>query len=383
MTRVAIIGAGIIGASCALYAARAGLQVTVLERHSVAAGTTGAGEGNLLVSDKTPGAELELAQRSLQLWDELAAEIGAHALEFEHKGGLIVARSEPAMTALSASATRQRAAGVVNDVVDADGLRQLEPHLARDAGLAGGVFYPDDAQLQPVLATARLLQAAIDAGATLRLGVDVTGAKLADGRIAALTTSAGTIASDYVVNAAGTWAGQLGSALGAPVPVAPRRGFILVTEPLPPMIRHKVYSADYVANVASNSQGLETSSVIEGTRSGPVLIGASRERVDFRRTISLPVVRRLAALAIELFPALRTVNLMRTYVGFRPYCPDHLPIIGADPRVPGLLHACGHEGAGIGLAPATGELIAQLITEQPTSVGADSFRPDRLIGHAA
>ncbi len=59
---------------------------------------------------------------------------------------------------------------------------------------------------------------------------------------------------------------------------------------------------------------------------------------------------------------LAQVNLMRVYAGFRPYCPDHLPLIGADERVPGLLHACGHEGAGIGLAPATGELIAELVT---------------------
>ena len=61
------------------------------------------------------------------------------------------------------------------------------------------------------------------------------------------------------------------------------------------MVRHKVYSADYVANVASDDAGLETSPVVEGTRSGTVLIGASRERVGFDTTISIPVVRRLAA----------------------------------------------------------------------------------------
>ena len=91
--------------------------------------------------------------------------------------------------------------------------------------------------------------------------------------------------------------------------------------------------------------------MVEGTRSGTVLIGASRERVGFDRTISIPVVRQLAAQAIALFPVLAGINLMRVYAGFRPYCPDHLPVIGEDPRLPGLLHACGHEGAGIGLAP--------------------------------
>ena len=68
----------------------------------------------------------------------------------------------------------------------------------------------------------------------------------------------------------------------------------------------------------------------------------------------LPVVRRLAAQAVRLFPVLADVTLLRSYAGFRPYCPDHLPVIGPDPRAPGLLHACGHEGAGVGLAAGTG-----------------------------
>ena len=76
-----------------------------------------------------------------------------------------------------------------------------------------------------------------------------------------------------MVNAAGTWAGQLATLAAAPVPVAPRRGFVLVTEPLPRLIRRKVYFADYVADVASDSAALQTSPVVEGTPAGNVLIG--------------------------------------------------------------------------------------------------------------
>ena len=122
-----------------------------------------------------------------------------------------------------------------------------------------------------------------------------------------------------------------------------------------------------MANVASDDAGLETSVVVEGTRAGTVLIGASRERVGFDRTMSLPVLRRLAAQAVGLFPFLAEVNLLRSYLGFRPYCPDHLPVIGPDPRVPGLVHACGHEGAGIGLSAATGS---------PHRADADRAAPD-------
>ena len=101
-----------------------------------------------------------------------------------------------------------------------------------------------------------------------------------------------------------------------------------------------------------------------------MLIGASRERVGFDRPCSVEVVRGLAAQAVRLFPVLADVSLLRVYRGFRPYCPDHLPVIGPDPRVPGLLHACGHEGAGIGLAPATGALIADLLAGRAPEVDA-------------
>ena len=147
-------------------------------------------------------------------------------------------------------------------------------------------------------------------------------------------------------------------------------------------VRHKVYAAEYVANVASESTDLQISAVVEGTRSGTILIGASRERVGFDRTFSLPVLRRLAAQAIELFPFLARVHAIRVYQGFRPYCPDHLPVIGPDPRVPGLMHACGHEGAGIGLAPATGALIAAALTGTAPAIPLTQFRPDRFAGGA-
>ncbi len=156
-----------------------------------------------------------------------------------------------------------------------------------------------------------------------------------------------------------------------------------MTEPLPRVVRHKVYTAEYVANVASSDADLQTSVVIEGTRGGTVLIGASRERVGFDRTMSLEVVRRLAAQAIGLFPFLADVSLLRTYLGFRPYCPDHLPVIGEDPRAPGLIHACGHEGAGIGLAAATAHLLAQHVTGRPTDLDLAPFRPDRFADDAA
>jgi glycine/D-amino acid oxidase-like deaminating enzyme len=378
-----VIGAGIVGAACAHYLAEAGLNVLVVDRGPVSGGSTGAGEGNILVSDKDPGAELDLALLSRALWAELADVLGDRS-ELERKGGLVVAATGSGHAALVRRAVEQRAAGVdVVDVAAAD-LRSYEPHLAD--GLAGGCFYPQDMQVQPMLAAALLLRRARDGGrVTVVTGCEVLDvARDAAGGITSVRTAGGTVATRVVVNAAGTWSGEVARLAGAYLPILPRRGFILVTEPLPVVVRHKVYTADYVDNVASDDAGLETSTVVEGTRAGTVLIGASRERVGFDRTLDWAVVARLAALAIEIFPVLAGVQLLRTYSGFRPYCPDHLPVIGPDPRVPGLFHACGHEGAGIGLAPASGLLVAQAATGSVTTLALEPFSPVRFeqVAHA-
>ncbi|MFF4655346.1 NAD(P)/FAD-dependent oxidoreductase [Streptomyces sp. NPDC001381] len=374
---VVVVGAGMVGAACALYAARAGLDVVLVDRGPVAGGTTGAGEGNLLVSDKEPGPELRLALLSLRLWADLAEELGA-AVEYEPKGGLVVASTPEALSALTDLAAGQRAAGVETVAVEPGRLHDHEPYVA--PGLAGGVLYPQDAQVMPTLAAARLVRAS---GARLETGRTVTGVlRGADGSVRGVRTDQGDVLAPAVVNAAGTWGGEVAALAGAPLPVLPRRGFVLATEPLPRRVRHKVYAADYVADVASDSAALQTSPVVEGTAAGPVLIGASRERVGFDRSFSLPVVRALAAGATRLFPFLEHVRVMRTYLGFRPYLPDHLPAVGADPRVPGLFHACGHEGAGIGLATGTGHLIAQALTGAVPELDLAPFRPDRFAEEA-
>ena len=349
---VVVVGAGIIGAACSYFLARGGLRVAVVERGTVASGTTGAGEGNILVSDKEPGPELE------------------------PKGGLVVAAGPEERAQLDRFAAAQAAAGVEIEPAGPADLRTLEPHLAD--GLAGGVRYPQDMQVQPMIAAARLLRRARELGAELLFRQEVTGLEAAGGRVTGVRTARGVLSAGLVVNAAGPWAGELAARAGAPLPVLPRRGFILVTEALPRLIRHKVYTADYVANVASGSAGLEISTVVEATASGTVLIGASRERVGFDRSPSLRVVGMLAARATRLFPVLSEARAIRFYRGFRPYCPDHLPVIGADERLAGLLHACGHEGAGVGLAPATGHLIAQLAAGQAPAMSLAPFAPGRF-----
>lgn len=382
--RVLVVGAGVIGAAVARGLALAGAEVTVLERAATAGGTSASGEGNVLVSDKGPGPELELARRSVSLWPALAVELadelgpGFPGVELQIKGGLVVATGTTGAAALLDFAAEQRAAGVRADVLDDRTARSMEPDLT--PGLTAAVHYPEDAQVQPVAATEALLASARRHGARVLQGHDVCDAVLRSGRIAGLRVRRGSsteeLLADHVVLAAGPWSGEVAGRLGAELPVRPRRGTVLVTSRMPQRIRHKVYDADYVGAVSSGAADLQVSSVVESTAAGTVLIGSSRERRGFDARIQTAVLAELARRALRLFPFLSTASVMRAYGGFRPFVPDHLPVIGADPRLPGLWHATGHEGAGIGLAPATAELIVDLMSGRGHPM-AGAFAVDR------
>jgi glycine/D-amino acid oxidase-like deaminating enzyme len=190
-------------------------------------------------------------------------------------------------------------------------------------------------------------------------------------------TSQGVIAVSALVIAAGAFSADVARLAGVELEVVPRRGHVLVTEPLPPMVRHKVYEAGYVADVESDEAGLLSSSVVEGTQSGPILLGSTRELAGWDRCFDMRAATLIAQRAVRLFPFLADVRIIRGYLGFRPATPDHLPIIGTCPAAPGVWFATGHEGAGVGLAMATADLISAQICGAASPLDATPFAPDR------
>jgi glycine/D-amino acid oxidase-like deaminating enzyme len=380
---VIIVGAGIVGAACAYALSRAGLAVTVIEAKAAASGTSGQGEGNILVSDRGPGAELVLAQYSLTRWDRIEQELAERlparfpAIEYERKGGVVVATTEAGAESLLAFAGTQRPAGVTAIELDHDGALALEPHLNPEVTAA--VHYPQDAQVQPVIATEALLAAARALGAMTIFGEAVIGALRGPGdAITGVRTKRAEYQAGQVIIACGPWSAQVAETLGSWLPVRPRRGVLLVTTRMPHKIFHKVYDADYVGAVASDDHGLQTSSVIESTAGGTVLVGSSRRQSGFDQSLDLQAVREIARKAITVFPFLADASVMRVYGGLRPFMPDHLPVIGPDPLISGLWHATGHEGAGISLSLGTGDLITSLITGRTPPVDPQPYAPARL-----
>ncbi|WP_372506171.1 NAD(P)/FAD-dependent oxidoreductase [Actinomadura madurae] len=288
---------------------------------------------------------------------------------------MVVATTAAGAATLAGFAGGQRAAGVTAEDLDAAALAAAEPHLTRD--VTGAVHYPQDAQVQPAGAATALLAAAARAGAALRTGCEVLGAVRRGGRLTGVRTTGGTIEGDAVVNAAGPWSGRVAARLGVRLGVAPRRGEVLVTAPMPPTVFHKVYDAGYVGAVGSGAGELQASAVVESTRAGTILLGSSRRRVGFDDRIRPEVLSVIAAKALRLFPSLAGVPVMRAYGGFRPYVSDHLPVIGADPHLDGLWHATGHEGAGVGLSTGTAAVLRDLMLGREPAVDAEPFRAAR------
>jgi len=373
---VVVIGAGIVGASCAFFLAQGGLKVALVERGGIASGTSGSGEGNILVSDKEPGAELALAQRGCLLWKTLASAF-PEDFEFEEKGGVVVAETDAHLQALTERTSALCDAGVTAHMLTHAELRELEPHLAHD--LAGAAYFPQDAQVQPMLACAALVRHARQHGAILLDHTEIIAVERdQQGAIRAVRTSKGPITTPRLINAAGPWSAQIAALLGLDLPIQPRKGHIVVTEPLPRLVHHKVFEASYSDTVNTSDSARQVASVVEGTQSGTILLGSSRQLVGFDPTIEVPVVQAIVQRAMRYFPILAHAHALRTYVGFRPFAPDHLPIIGEEPDVPGYYINPGHEGAGIGLGPISVKLLSQLILGQALDMDLAPFRPTRF-----
>jgi glycine/D-amino acid oxidase-like deaminating enzyme len=373
---VIVVGAGVVGASCAYYLASSGARVKLLDRSFVASGSSGACEGNVLAWDKELERELPLALRSAELWAELAERL-PDDFEYDRKGSVVVAETEKELAASAERAQTLAVLGVKGEVLDAAALRREEPYAAHD--LPGGVLYPGDAQLEPRLATAALVNAAVAKGASLTIERSVDRLlRGRDGRVTGIETSGGRLAAGAVVIAAGVWTPALLETAGLSVPVTPRKGQIVVLERSPVRFRRKLSEAGYVAAVEADDAALQVAMVVESTVSGTALLGSSRQHVGFDREVDLAVAAAIARRAARFFPVLHDARALRVYAGLRPLTPDHVPIVGPFAEVPNLCVATGHEGAGIGLAPATGELVAAWHAGEPTPLPIEWFSPDRF-----
>lgn len=374
---VVVIGAGIVGASVCRELAVRGVETCLLDRGPIAGGTTGLGEGNILCADKEPGPELELARHGQWLYHELEERLGG-AIGLRRRGALVIYPTDPEMQAGAAHAARMAAAGVTVQVIDGVELRELEPELAGD--LAGAAFFPEDMQCDAASVAREMAREASAAGARILTGAGTARIVVESGRVTRVESDRAWISCDAAVVATGAWSAALADSAGLSLPVAPRKGQLLMTEPAAMAVRYKLLDGSYTATVSAAAADLQLATVLETTVEGNLLVGSSRELRGFDTTVDPDVSAAIFRRAMRLLPGLADVRVTRAWAGLRPFLPDHRPAIGQSTLVGGLWAATGHEGAGVGLGPITGRLIAQAYCGDATAVDLAPFAVDRFAG---
>jgi glycine/D-amino acid oxidase-like deaminating enzyme len=374
MPRIAIIGAGIVGAAAAHRLARRGAEVVWIDRTDPGQATA-AGAGILPPSAHFSGnAELELltahARRHYPaLLEQLRAE-GEADIGYDVVGALHVATSPDELARLPevhGDAARRAGAGLphVGDVreLDGAGARALFPALGEI--VLGAVYMSGAARVDGRRMLAALRRAALGRGVEPIAGS--ARLQLTAGALSGVSVDGRTIAVDAVIVAAGAWSRALAEQAGVALAVAPQRGQIAHLS-LPgtrtagwPIVLG--FGPDYMLTFPEDR----------------VVVGATRENdagYDYRSTVD--GVQRVLSDALRIAPRLASATLHEVRVGFRPLARDGKPVLGPSARVPNLFFATGHGGFGLELGPYSGALVADLALGDAAPLDLSPFSADRF-----
>ncbi len=369
---VVVIGGGVIGTAAAYYLAGEGTRVTLVERRGIGQEASGANVGLVTLfsghslDEPDPGPLYELTRASIDAYETFGADLGVD-IEYEQCGGVVFAETEEKLAVIRRAYEGYAKHGVPVEWLDPRGVRECEPAFWSER-ILGGAFCPVNGQVNPLLLCRAFARGARRRGARIMLGVTAHNVYHGNGRVRAVCTSEGDIPCEFVVNAAGAWAAEVGDMVGQRLPVVPARGQILLTEPLPRFI-HRVVS------------GAEPSA--RQTRRGNVIIGSTVENAGYDKGVTVDTIAHFAAGAVPRFPRLAGVSVIRSWAGLRPATPDHMPIIELMEEPAGLCLAVGHSRRGICYAAGTGRVVADLIAGRPPSLALDAFRLSRFAEAAA
>jgi glycine oxidase len=364
---VIVVGAGVIGLSCAWRIAERGLSVCVLDRApEPGAGASGVAAGMLApVTEAEWGAQalLDLNLESAERWPAFAAELQAAAgsdVGYHRAGALVVAADRDDAEELRRLHAFQESLGLDVEWLGSRAARQLEPALS--PRIAGAIHAPHEAQADPRALTSALAAGLVRAGGELVCGVNVC-ALTGDG----VDTASGPVRADQVVVAAGAWSSDLDAC--AP-PVRPVKGQILRLRRAagqPPLSERLIRTPRcYVVDRVG----------------GEVVIGATVEERGFDEAVTADGVYRLLEAAWEVLPDAGELEWVEAAARLRPGTPDNAPAIGRDSR-DGVVWATGHFRNGILLAPVTADAVAEIVSGGGAPAAVAPFAPERFVNAPA
>jgi sarcosine oxidase subunit beta len=374
---VVIIGGGIMGSSCAYYLSKTGIRVHLVEKGALGSGTSKAGMCHL-VTWHEPEVQLTFAQVGIKLYEVLSQELSTD-IEFRKTGALSVVENPESMSLVIEMAQRLQNWGVKCHVLSADEIMKMEPNIS--SHICGGVFYTNDAQVNPLHTTLALGMGAKENGATIEPFTEVVAIELNAGRdaVEAVVTNKGRIPTRCVINAAGTWGASIARMVGLDIPITPRKGHLVLTAQLPEnsFTNKTIFSAGYLDSVKGDAD-IAVTSHIQQLKNGNLLLGSSRQFAGFDTSVDSKVISMMLGRSIHVFPFLKDVHAIRTWSGLRPYTPDLRSVLGPVEGIRGFFMACGHEGLGLTEGPITGKLISQLVRGEDPEIDIEVLSPNRF-----
>jgi sarcosine oxidase subunit beta len=363
---VVIIGAGITGLSAGYWLAKSGARVIVLDKGRTAWEASSRATGFLSLRGEQ-ALESPLAAEAEKLWMTLDQELG-YPTEWKAGGRLWVAASEPEWIELQATHQQFLQTGIAFSLIDAKQAREIVPALS-DA-IVGGIHTSRSGHANPQRASQAFAWAFQDRGGTIFENTPAIGIALEDGRVCAVLTPQGRIATDVVVNCAGPQSGLIAAMVGVNLPVAAVRLEAMVTVPIPPLF-----------DVALVGNGLS----LRQTRRGNIHFnGGPHEWIDTSLTgepakPNTPIIRNIARRLAELFPSVAGIELLRSWAGVVELTPDQTCIIDRLNTPQGMI-VVTTSGHGFGLAPSVGKAVCELALIGKTTMPVAGLGLDRFVG---
>lgn len=357
---VVIVGGGIVGSSVAYHLTAAGCRnVLVVERESQPGkGSTGKSMGGVRAQFSTP-VNIQMSLYAIPFYASFDESLG-HPAGYRPQGYLFCATEEKHMAYLRANYEKQIALGLKDvRIVSGDEIRAMFP-LLRGDDIVGGSFCATDGFVDPYSAMVGFMTWAGEHGATLWKNAAVTAIRKDASGIAEVETSRGTVATRVVVNCAGAWAAAVAKMVDVDLPVTPLRRMLVPTEPFDQF----PHSAPMIIDM-SNGFHFRPESL------GFLLAWNDPEETAGEKTNFEPAfIEKILTRAADRVPCFENlaVNPKRAWAGLYEMTPDHHPILGEVPDVPGFFCANGFSGHGVMHAPATGKILSDLILTRKTDL---------------
>jgi sarcosine oxidase subunit beta len=370
---VVIVGGGIVGLAAAYYLRDRGVDVVICERSSVGSGSTPRAVGGIRAQFSTP-PNVRLSLAAMEVWSDFE-ELFGESIGYRKNGYLFLAREEETAARLRETADMQRSEGVPAETVSPEAATEHAPGIhAEKYRLAS--YSLEDGHADPHLAAQAFKFAAQDAGVEIRTDTPVTAIhRDGDGNVTGVSTPDDRIDADFVVNAAGPWAHKVGEMVDLDLPISPQRRQVAVVDPVEPVPEDVPLTFD-----------MDTGVYFLPDTGGDALVGGHFGTVDERDPDDYPTDYDLEWAMTALERAADCADyfgldagIKQGWSGLYAVTPDHHPIL--EETIPGFVNAVGFSGHGFMHAPATGQIVAEIVADgEPSLVDVSALTLDRFDG---